>query len=130
METTKEFTIDTPIIYESRPYGNKLLGYATIKGNAAYDLTRVEDEFIDPDYADINITNVRAKIGQGEQDVTFAYILDKGLLGSFADCIEKAVNAHMPYLFSPDYDKYEAKDYTVIATATNEEGITLVTPEK
>jgi len=113
MKTKKEFKFETPLFYK-----DKVLAQATISGKGYYDWQDVG--FYDYCYADVINVNVILRIGDYEQDVTFAYIVDKGLLGSFADAIDNAIHAHLEYIFSPEY--------AVTATATHDGTATIVEP--
>jgi len=94
-----QFEFDTPICCDYGANKGKLLGYAKVYGFGSYDLER-NDGIYDKDYADLNILNVKITIGTGTQDSTFAYLIDKGIGGHFADTIENASYAYMEYLFT------------------------------
>lgn len=109
----KEFKFETPLFYK-----DKVLAQATISGKGYYDWQDVG--FYDYCYADVIDVVVRLNLNGYEQDVTFAYIVDKGLLGDFSDLIDKAIHAHLEYIFSPEY--------AVTATATHDGTATIVEP--
>ena len=113
MKTKKEFKFETPLFYK-----DKVLAQATISGKGYYDWQDVG--FYDYCYADVINVDVVLTLSGIRQNVTFAYIVDKGLLGSFADAIDKAIHAHMEYIFSPEY--------AVTATATHDGTATVVEP--
>lgn len=94
MKTKKEFTFATPIFFK-----DKKLADATISGKGWYDWA--EHGYYDYCYADVDVSGVVLTIGEITQDFTLAYIVDKGLMGSFCDAIDKAIHAHMEYLFEP-----------------------------
>lgn len=113
MKIKKEFKFETPLFYK-----DKVLAQATISGKGYYDWADVG--FYDYCYADVIDVVVRLNLNGYEQDVTFAYIVDKGLLGDFSDLIDKAIHAHLEYIFSPEY--------AVTATATHDGTATIVEP--
>ncbi len=113
MKIKKEFKFETPLFYN-----DKVLAQATIIGKGYYDWADVG--YYDYCYADVIDVVVRLNLNGYEQDVTFAYIVDKGLLGSFCEAIDKAIHAHLEYIFSPQY--------AVAATATHDGTATIVEP--
>lgn len=113
MKIKKEFKFETPIFYK-----DKVLAQATISGKGYYDWDDVG--YYDYCYADVIDVVVRLNLNGYEQDVTFAYIVDKELRGDFSDLIDKAIHAHLEYIFSPEY--------AVTATATHDGTATIVEP--
>lgn len=98
-KVTKDFEVSTAIYHICGYKDGKVVGNVTIKGKGYWN---DRNEYWDDVYADFDIESVTTKVGNSSQDIdiTPAYRMCHELRDNLAECIDKAVLAHMEYIFS------------------------------